>query len=149
MEDDTVEGNGAESIYGSEKKKLGIRKHCNTLYLRKEVVQSSIDLEKDWLKAGLAQRRVAPWRKASSERGSSKMLKGEVMQRRVGSEKKELEGERWLSQFFSHSLFIRVQSVNFSFRTNESSVKRTCPWGSKDHSSRHVGSLKPAILDTV
>ena len=38
-----------------------------TLYLRKEVVQSS-DLEKDWLKAGLAQRRVAPWRKASSSR---------------------------------------------------------------------------------
>ena len=54
MQDDTLEGNGVESIYGSEKKKLGIRKHCNTLYLRKEVVQSSIDLEKDWLKAGLA-----------------------------------------------------------------------------------------------
>lgn len=32
MEDDTVEGNGAESIYGiygSEKKKLGIRKEYN------------------------------------------------------------------------------------------------------------------------
>ena len=49
------------------------------LHLRKEVVQSSIDLEKDWLKAGLAQSRIGSKESRALEKG--KQFKKEVAPR--------------------------------------------------------------------